>query len=216
MVDRGRFHDLWNFSVFRSLRKNRVEWVIFIVSEWYETYLKQCYFWLLFGGLVYSQVRFFKVAKFSQFVWMLQYFLVEFYYFCIRWEDVDWYVRSMFRCCGQRCYVSRGVGQKDMMGYFRPIVQQKEEGYTLDLIQYYISFLKVLFQKCEQYFSLFIVYYGDSIRIIFLFTGCIIYLLYLFVVQTSEVQYLVLGVLYSRCLMLYIQLQELYTFSIIC
>ena len=99
--------------------------------------------------------------------------------------------------------------------YFRHTVQQSGEGYTLDFIQYYISSLKVLFQKCEQYFSLFIAYYEDSIGIISLFTGCIIYLLYLFIVQTSEVQYLVLGVLYSRCMMLYIQLQELYMLSVI-
>lgn len=40
MVGRGMFHDLWNFSVFWSLRKNRVELVIFVVLEWYETGLK--------------------------------------------------------------------------------------------------------------------------------------------------------------------------------
>ena len=40
IVGRGRFHDLGNFSVFWSLRKNRVELVIFIVLEWYKTGLK--------------------------------------------------------------------------------------------------------------------------------------------------------------------------------
>lgn len=112
-------------------------------------------------------------------------------------------------------YVSMRSLVEGYEGYFRHTVWQSGEGYTLDFIQYYISSLKVLFQKCEQYFSLFIVYYEDSIRIIFLFTGCIIYLLYLFIVQTSEVQYLVLGVLYSRCMMLYIQLQELYRLCIV-
>ena len=87
-----------------------------------------------------------------------------------------------------------------------------------DIFQTFYSimlvFLKVLFQKCEQYFKLFITYCKDNIRIVFLFVGCIIYLLYFFISQNPEVQYLVLGVLCSRFLILYIQFLELYMLCI--
>ena len=101
-----------------------------------------------------------------------------------------------------------------LVWYFRPTTLQLLEGRTLDFLQYYISFLKVLFQKCEQYFNLLIAYCKDSIRIVFLFIGCIICLLYFSVSQNLEIQYLVLGVLCSRFMILYIQFLEWCMFCI--
>ena len=101
-----------------------------------------------------------------------------------------------------------------LVWYFRPTLLQLLEGYILDFLQYYISFLKVLFQKCEQYFKLFIAYCKDNTGIVSLFIGCIICLLYFSVSQNLEVQYLVLGVLCSRFMILYIQFLEWCMFCI--
>lgn len=202
------FHELWNFYQFWSLRKNRVELVIFIVLEQYETGLKQCYFWLLFGCLVTLRYGFLKLRNFLSLYGCISVSQQNFIVFVLEVVMVDRYVLE----CSQVWYVKESGCRgrvETLVWYSRSIIFQLLERYILDFLQYCISFLKVLFQKCEQQFKLFITYCKDNIRIVFLFVGCIICLLYFFISQNLEVQYLVLGVLCSRFMILYIQFLEL-------